>query len=66
MQKLVIIILVFFMGAILGHSIKKTDTIKVISSPVEMIIEEDCFMDNHGERLQMKRLKIEDLNKDES
>ena len=48
-------------GILAGHGIEKPP-VKIISSPVEMIVEEDCFMDNEGERLRMKRLTIEDLN----
>ena len=51
----------FMCGILAGHGIEKPP-VKIISSPVEMIVEEDCFMDNEGERLRMKRLTIEDLN----
>ena len=41
----------------LQQSFQKTP----VSTPITFHVEEDCFMDNGNERLQMKRLTINDL-----
>ena len=52
-------LILFLLGIMVGNDFNKPEIVyKVISRPVEMVFQEDCFDDNLG---QLKHLTVEDL-----
>jgi len=53
--------LILCLGLIIGLNIRNSAAVEPIKQDILFHVEEDCFMDNEGDRLQMKRLTLKDL-----